>query len=475
MAELILGPIVGGLAANRVHLWGRADAPATLYAWLGEQSDLEDARLAGQSLPLQADNGFAGVAPIYDLLPATRYYYALTFSAAPPSPADGPYPSFTTFPPDGEPTSFNFAFGSCFRPADENGGQIFRILDERRQQDDLRFALLIGDQIYADAHPYNGIGKIACTLDEYRAVYAYTWSRPPFRELLYNLPVFMTLDDHEVDDDWQWHDHTRQWARLPPWDNILRWLAGRPPQEKHIPRHRVQQALQAYWEHQAMHAPSFLIPPQINRAGHYTFDPDDQGSLAYTFSFGAAAFFVLDTRTQRVKNRRERMMLGPMQWEALEKWLLEVKEKYALKFLVTSCALLFDMWADFPRDRWSGFRDERARLISFLAQHGIEGVYLLAGDLHASHAVYAELYGPQGKALPVWEFCSSPFEQATNWAAKYTRWPLRGGPIKRQKLICAVARHNFGLVRVDLANPQNPQVRFEIYGDKGELLGKAGG
>jgi alkaline phosphatase D len=474
MIELLLGPIIGGLTSTRAYLWGRATGPGILYAWIGRQSDLSDAHLGGQSLQLRSEDGFAGVAPLNNLQPDTQYHYALTLEGTPPGPAQGPYPAFCTFPPDRTPYTFAFAFGSCFRPANMDGGQIFRALETRRQQDNLRFILLVGDQIYADAWQYNGLGKIACTLDEYRAVYAYTWSRPPFRAALASLPAFMTLDDHEVDDDWHWVNNDRQWAHVPPWDRFERWLKGRPYQERHVSRQRAQDALQAYWEHQVMHAPSFIVPPHINPAGQYSLSPGDRGSLAYTFNFGGAAFFVMDTRSQRMRNLRQYAILGPAQWEALEKWLLEVKDTYPVKFLVTSSAVLFNLATDIPADRWSGFPRERARLLSFLADHGIEGVYLITGDLHSAHAIRAELKDPTGKALPLWEFCSSPFEQQPNWLARLAYWPLRHKPVKRQELLFCVDQCNFGVVKVDFTDAAKPRVRYELYGEKGQLLGEAG-
>jgi alkaline phosphatase D len=474
MPELLLGPIVGGLTSTQVNLWGRAAGPGSLHAWLGRRPDLSDGRLEGQSLPLREADGFAGVAPLNNLHPDTHYHYALTLSGTPPDPSQAPFPEFTTFPPDGVPRSFNFAFGSCFRPVNANGGQIFNALESRRRQEHLRFLLLIGDQIYADVFHYNGLGKVACTLDEYRAIYTYTWSRPAFRQLIPNLPAFMTLDDHEVDDDWHWVNRSRQWAHLPPWDQLGRWLHRLPYEERSISRERVQNALQAYWEHQAMHAPPLILPPRLNTAGQYSLSPDDHGSLAYTFNYGATAFFVLDTRTQRVRSSQEIAMLGPAQWEALEKWLLEVKDTHPVKFLVTSSALLFYMFSDFPADRWPGFPKERLRLLNFLAEHDIQGVHLITGDLHACHAVYAELSGPGGKVIPLWEFCSSAFDQQPNWLAPLAYWRLRGKPVKRQEKKFCIARLNFGVVRVNLDEPAKPRVKFEVYGEHNEKLAEAG-
>ncbi|MEW6718240.1 MAG: alkaline phosphatase D family protein [Chloroflexota bacterium] len=132
-----------------------------------------------------------------------------------------------------------------------------------------------------------------------------------------------------------------------------------------------------------------LVTPNFDASEHYTLETDDPGSFAYTFSYGTAAFFVMDTRTMRVrKSRRDRTMLGEGQWQALKDWLLAVRDVCEVKFLVTSCALLFSMWLNICRDRWSGFTKERDHLLSLLATEGIEEVYLLAGDLHSAHAVH---------------------------------------------------------------------------------------
>ncbi len=465
---LLLGPIIGGLTDTHVNLWGRASSPATLHAWLGQKADFSDAKLAGRSLPLSTDDGFAGVVPLDELNPETTYFYALTLGNEKPSKPDG---RFRTFPAPAQPRTFSFALGSCFRPEERDSGEVFDVIERRRQAENLRFILMIGDQIYADARKNNGLmNRIAVSKDDYRKVYEHTWSKRPLRGLLKNLPAFMTLDDHEVDDDWRWRDAERRWATIPLWDTFSRWLGGCSWQERHLPVERVRNALQAYWEHQGMHAPPPIQTLGLDENRQYHLRREDKGSLAYTFEYGAAAFFVMDTRTMRVRGTRpnEKTMLGKGQWQALEAWLLDVKDKYPLKFIVTSASVLHPLWLDIARDRWSGFQEERTRLLSMLALHGIEGVYFLAGDLHAAHVVSAELYGPQGKRIPVWEFCSSPFEQKPNWVSKLAYTRIHSGPITNQQRRFCVAAHNFGIVHVDFSNPQQPQVRFVVHYRKKE-------
>jgi phosphodiesterase/alkaline phosphatase D-like protein len=475
---MILGPIIGGLSHCSANLWGRTDGEAVLYAWLGQTPDLSDAILGGESLPLKASDGFAGVAPVRKLSPDTLYYYHLSLSDRLPVP--GEYPCFRTAPTPGKRISFNFAFGSCFMPENRQAGQIMSIVEERRVLDDLRFILLLGDQIYADDYRRNFLGRVAVSIDDYRFIYAHNWSHPGFRLLLQNLPAFMILDDHEVDNDWRWLDRERTRYYIPWWDRISRVARGCHPEEISMHLQKVRNALQAYWEHQAMHAPSFEIPFEQTPEGQYSLKPGDTGAFAYTFSFGAAAFFVLDTRTMRFRpvwsfNQRKASMLGEAQWRALESWLLAVKDVYPVKFLVSSSALLFNLWLDIPRDRWSGYRHERQRLLRFLAENDIHGVYLITGDLHSSHAVHAKLSTPDGRAVSLWEFCSSPFDQDGNWLAKHVYHAIKEPPLIQQRCEFIIDRNNFGLVRVEYEKGGNASVRFEVYADDGCLLAASGG
>lgn len=462
MTEIILGPLVGGLTHQTAKLWARTDGPATLYAWVGKKPDLSDAKQAGKTA--LDGSACAGFVPLKGLTASTRYFYTLSLSSS--KPKAGPdYPSFQTFPKPGTQTSFSFAFGSCFLPGKGSNGAIFDELDKRRSADDLRFMLLIGDQIYADTWEDNGLGKVAITADDYRQVYINTWSNSHFRRLLSRLPAFMMLDDHEVDNDWHWDDAGRRWAHVPFYVQFLRFIQFRPKDERFLTIHRVRDAMQAYWEHQGMHAPEYIDAPLMDAAGRFLFHEDD-GSFAYTFQFGAVPFFMLDTRTMRIENRRERILLGEPQWKALEQWLLDNKDA-PVKFLVSSSTLLFDMFLDFAGDRWGGFPTERERLLKFIGDNDIRNVYVLSGDLHNAHCIEADLRGKNGP-VKLWEFCSTPFEQDTNIAAfSYIRPFTR--QIIRQKLHTSIQKHNFGVVKVNFAEA-SPHVNFEVYGDDGRRL-----
>lgn len=402
--------------------------------------------------------------PIKKLKPETVYYYALSLTNK--KPAKKEFKSFKTFPKPGQIRSFRFAFGSCFRPDGKNSGEAFRHITEH--QKDLAFLLMLGDQIYADEWKHNGIGRVAITRDDYRRVYSYVWSDPDLRNLLANMPVFMTLDDHEVDNDWHWEDKAREHAVVPWYTRLVRWLGGRPIEERRIPRQRIRGAFRAYWEHQGIHAPKMLLPMEREKeSGDFNLMEEDAGSLAYTFYYGAAAFFVMDTRTMRVRNKDTQIVLGEAQWRVLFQWREDVKDDYPVKFIVSSSAFLFEMFGDIANDRWSGFKAERDRLLFYLAERGVEDVYILAGDLHEAHAISAELNGPEGKSIPLWEFCATPFKQEINWLAKMLIVETSSAALKGTHVKFSIGHINYGIVEVEMAKNKKPRVTYTVnYKDK---------
>lgn len=455
---MLLGPIIGGLSHTGVKLWGRASKDSTLYAWLSVTSP-DEAQPAGK-VDVTAATGFAGAIRITRLQPETNYHYALSLSDQRPAPAF--FRTFKTAPPPGQRRSFQFAFGSCFLPsADNTAGQTFHHM--LQSHDDLAFAMMLGDQIYADEWKHNSLGRIAVNKDDFRAVYQHTWSNPSLREFMRRTPVYMTLDDHEVDNDWHWRDEARQWAEIPFYTQFLRWLSNRPPEERHLPFRRVREALQVWWEHQGMHAPDLLALEKTGD-GAILIEPEQYSSLAYTFYYGGAAFFVMDSRSMRIWNRTTREILGAEQWRVLEKWLLTVKDIYPVKFIATSSACLHILLGDFAHDRWSSFPDERDRLLRFIAKHNLEHVYLLTGDLHSGHAISTALKGANGQSTPLWEFCSSPFEQQTNYVTCYLT--LRHPPHrlwKDYRVHFVVNAFNYGIVKVEFSDTNGPSVHFDLH------------
>ena len=455
-AELLLGPLVGDLSPHSVKIWGRASGKTRLYAWLDGG---EGGKLVG-STPVDDRTGFAGVVEIRDLQPETWYRYALTTSDE--QPLDTSFGRFKTAPQPKDLKSFSFVFGSCFLPLKPEPGLTFQRIS--RMHKHTSFLLMSGDQIYADLSRHNGLkDHVAVTRDDYREVYRYGWSNPYMRELLKDMPVFMTLDDHEVDNDWHWKDSSRTEGAIAWYTRLTRWRKRRPTEEINLSFERIRTALQTYWEHQGMHGPKLLIPETVVD-NQVQLEPGKTISFAYTFTYGNAAFFVMDTRSMRMRMPGKGEVLGKEQWLKLKIWLNNVKDEYPVKFIITSTAFLHFLIGDYSLDRWSGFPRERNRLVHYIHEHEIEGVYLLTGDLHAGHAISVDVVGKNGKDIPLWEFCASPFEQKPTWPAWFLtfRW-LPNKLWKNYKVLFVRGKINYGVVNVNFENPQTPKVEFELH------------
>jgi alkaline phosphatase D len=429
-----------------------------MYAWVSKKTPFKP-YLAGKK-GLGIENGFSGVIEVNGLEAQTEYCYAINLTSEPPSSSE--FNAFKTAPLKGQTFSFQFAFGSCFRPTSLGAnGRIFkRVLDSHP---DLSFMIMLGDQIYADDWKHNGLARVAVDIHDYREVYRHTWANTHLRKFLNHTPVFMTMDDHEVDNDWHWCDAKKTLVEIPFYTQFFRWVLRRPPEERELSYHRVQAGLQAYWEHQGIHAPT---PPGRNPAseGHDKSGDASTGPFSYKFDFGAVGFFVMDTRSQRVYSDDQRSVLGEEQWRDLEQWLIGSNEEFRVKFIVTSSSLLSIMLGDFPKDRWSSFPNERDRLLRMISKHGINGVYFLTGDLHSAHAISANLKQDSGQTVKIWEFCSSPFEQATNFLASLiTRKHPKHRLWEAYKVHFIVKRNNYGVVTVYFNDPDHPSVHFDLH------------
>ena len=141
-----------------------------------------------------------------------------------------------------------------------------------------RFMMHCGDQIYADIPP-----PLIVSVDHYRRKYLDAWKDcAPARAVLTELPHYMILDDHEIDNDFD--------RSASATNSIL-----------------LNAAMKAYWEFQHQH------------------NPDTPGSprrYYYTFRCGCARFFVMDTRFER-ENKK---MIGLKQMSDLKQWLTADRE-----------------------------------------------------------------------------------------------------------------------------------------------------
>ncbi len=254
--------------------------------------------------------------------------------------------------------------------------------------------LMVGDQIYADMLNRKVEIGLADTFEEFQERYLTAFGSRKMRRLLRNVPTYMILDDHEIEDNW----HQDRMARAES-------------------RAVFNLAIGAYRSYQWVHGPRNFGP-----------------RLYYTFETSGYPFFVLDTRTQRymedVKDHLDdnhllgRPSLGeeePSQLERLLKWLEDCQKERGNvpKFIVTSSVFAPSpmnartgragtdeqkiKWAE-KSDSWPAFPGTRQRILDLITAKPIQNVVFLSGDIHCANVARLTFAGSE-KAKSVKAFC----------------------------------------------------------------------
>jgi alkaline phosphatase D len=291
--------------------------------------------------------------------------------------------------------------------------------------------IMLGDQIYAD--DLNFVGPDS-QVDEFLRRYREAFSQKHLGRLMSRVPTYMTLDDHEIEDNWP--------HKANPRDLQVKYPA----------------AIHAYSIYQMSHSPLGELNEQGTRLAGVP------NHFWYQFSDGCCDFFVLDTRTER-RNQTEIISHGQMR--ELKQWLSSGTER--VKVIVSSVPLFPD-FIDPSSDKWSGFLGQRDELLNYIHDLKIRRVVTLSGDVHTSMSVQLESeVDPDFQIVSV---VSSPFY-----------WPYPHPSPKDFQLegrlqsnspygyrlaegTTPVSTENFTRLTIDL-----DKVEVEVFGRKGGKIG----
>lgn len=277
-----------------------------------------------------------------------------------------------------------------------------------------QFLLLAGDQVYVDATA--GLFDPSTLDDRYGSPYQRLFRIEPLRDVLRRVPVFMMLDDHEVEDDWE--PVPCSCAEDP------RLVSGRD----------------AYLRFQRRAGPPRRPP-----------EGDSRHPLWFSFVHNGVPFFVADTRTERSSRRAEDMraarIMSDSQFAALKAWLVDNKDSPGPKFIVSACTVLPRKLAAarsgspasaLRSDSWDGFPASLEALLGWIADECIPNVVFLSGDEHISAVTRATVAGVDGPPISVYSIHSSPlyspwrFDSTEEDFLSPDEWTFGGSDISRQ-------------------------------------------
>ena len=430
-----LGPIVGHTTSSSTRLWirgaehghaGRTIGVAALYK---DGEYVEDsarcfrlhreydrtgtvdfknlkpnqeytARLASLSLDDTDSMQFMDDGDIFDKLPDPKVFRGDLLLL----PAERSEAIFHTYPPNSDtPDNLEFIFGSCRDPGwtqigEKRADAIFHHIHQQFDQPNgsLRpdFFMMVGDQIYADLLTrLIPIGK-ADTSEEFRERYLGAFGAKHLGKLLRHVPTYMILDDHEIEDN---------------------WVQGR--MKMGAKRSLFHQAIQFYRSYQWIHGPRNF-----------------GDRLYYSFECRGYPFFVLDERTQRIRDDDDQKlddnhMLGyparnsdsiyKGQIDLLCDWLIEQNNRIEErpKFIVSASVFVPNTVQSanpkktWKSDSWPAFPLTRSRLLKTIVENDIQNVVFLGGDIHCSNTCEMRFYTDDGNdsGLSAYSIVSSAF------------------------------------------------------------------
>ena len=211
--------------------------------------------------------------------------------------------SFHTMPADGSPADVRFVTLSCNDDREPNAWQA---LADRIEEHQSRFILMVGDQIYVDEGEED-LWKLH--LDSPPQVrrqalvrkHEKLWATEPVASIMANTPVYMTWDDHDIRDGWG--SFAGESATL-----VAQYPHAKPIYERY--RAFFKDAADVYYHFQACRNPGRAL----------------EGSYAHPFAFrcGRLLVVVLDSRGERDFARPECPILGPEQWQFLDKLVADI-------------------------------------------------------------------------------------------------------------------------------------------------------
>jgi len=311
-------------------------------------------------------------AEVTGLLPGREYYYR--FKAG---PEISPVGRTKTAPAVGESVSaFKFAFASC--QMYEHG---YFTAYRHMASEDLDVVLHLGDSIYehgpnqyraASGNVRQHIGPEVSSLFDYRRRHAQYRTDPDLQAAHAAFPWIVTLDDHEIDNNWA--------------DEI-------PERNQSIEafRQRRINAFQAYYEHMPLR--SSAVPHGLDM------------QLYRRATFGdMVEFSVLDTRQYRddqacgdgvdvdCADRLDpsRSIMGFEQ----ERWLSDGLGRSNARWNVIAQQVVmaqFDHSSGpeqaFQNDIWDGYKPSRDRLFTGLIEQNVRNPVVLTGDVHRNLAM----------------------------------------------------------------------------------------
>jgi len=406
---------VGAVTDTTARIWLRSDLPGEVSVTVQPKGK----PALRQELPVlttDTDADLTQAVLVNNLSPLTEYRYEVRRVAGNRLLGKGRFETFPAIDAD-TPEKVSIALMSCHQPFGDDGKRcekrmrLLKLTPAILRENDVKFILLAGDQIYSDVPSDRSLfyrhytKKWNLSAGEsimdwgspavraaFQERYRIFWEMKEVKHLYANYPCYPILDDHEIMDDWGAMDiHSSP--------KLARIRKG---------------AREAYVDYQGSRAVprKKQLPP----------------SFDYSFSYGNIGVFVFDLRSQRRAGKDHRLY-GNDQYARFRTFLTRNQHKAVLLIMVSVPVVHLPEWlsdvgaallghkVDFP-DHWSYHknRPDRDRLLSTLSRHKKlfpdQKIILVSGDVHLGCAFSLKWPGKGDQPL-IYQFTSSAISNRT--------------------------------------------------------------
>ena len=396
------GPMVGHVTESEATVWVRVKQGSTLTGSFHQAPNSKGPHSSITDL----DDGFYLV-HFTGLSAATQT--RVTLNVARGDQQESQELSFNTFPAPAETGKVRIAFGSCSKLSQYPSAPIYHALAKERPD----CAVFLGDNAYfivadgSDRHFSTTGPRGDWNFEEGMTMrHLVTRTHRDLEPMLKTIPSYGIWDDH----DYGPNNEDREFGLK-------------------------EEALRAFRQMWANPAWGTKKTPGIFS----------------NFRLGPVEVFLMDDRYYKYSPQRYKDVTvdtGEIWGEAQTDWLLKgLKNSTApVKLIANGTQILSSELRGEGHNQEA--RNERRRVLGFVAEHTIGGVMFISGDRHYSEAM--QLAQPDGTLVV--EATSSPLQQGQR-IAHFTR--------AHDSQIWAMSGNNFGLITVDIPEAGKGRVQFE--------------
>ncbi len=309
----------------------------------------------------------------------------------------------TTFPDENNATT-RFIIGSCRdnlgNKGEETFDNIYAYLDEIDEELRPTMLFMLGDQIYIDHAHILDKYQFRPKIEDYFKEYSEAFGLYMFNKVTRQLPCYMMMDDHEIQNDW----------------SLGKFKEDENKVNQQFNKNTLKYGLRAYEAHQAAFSNLIEDPEQFIQQ-NFPFHPtENRKKYWYKFTHSNSDFFFLDVRgDSEVRSKKyeaehttEPKILSDAQYTELCSWLSDGSGN--VKFIASSIPVFPDTRGKLgtPEDKWFLAAKQRVELLDYIRTLDERPqVVFLSGDVHISAA--AQLTHEDDPDFKVFNVISSAF------------------------------------------------------------------